>query len=74
MSSYETKFVEADNAEKLTELVQAAEHEGWEFVSSQITMVWVNAPPHREGAPAGHVQKCMLAALRRPMTFGEQSK
>ncbi|WP_437653069.1 hypothetical protein [Sorangium sp. So ce1182] len=71
--SYETRFVEAGSAEELTSLVQQAEREGWQFVSAQVTMVWVSGEPQRPGEPAGHARKCMLAALHRPVAFGEQA-
>ncbi|WP_437990090.1 hypothetical protein [Sorangium sp. So ce145] len=65
--AYQTKFVEATSAERLTEVVQEAEREGWEFMSASVGMTWAPGVPHREGLPAGHAQKCMLAVLRRPV-------
>jgi hypothetical protein len=65
---YETKFVSASDASRLTEIVNAQEKEGWEFVSVQLAL-----SPSADPA----TQQCnyfvlMLATLRRTATMNSR--
>ncbi len=60
---YETKFITASEAARLTEGVNWAEKEGWEFVNVQLTTTPAADPVK---------QQCsyfvlMLATMRRPL-------
>lgn len=61
--SYETKFVDATSADGLTSKVNAAEKEGWEFMSVKIS----TSPNSNAAAGPPNCFVIMLATLHRAL-------